>query len=347
LLSSYARTCLLPEHGVSPKAMETPLDHLGGKRVSSIARVIHVYEDKNANMPPDQLKIVVGIATSGRREVLTQMIGNLADQSRLPDSLVICPIRKEDVDEASLQCFPKQSTLVFGPVGLPAQRNKILSTIANADIVVFFDDDFFPDARYIENVEKLFKAYPEVVAVTGTLIADGAQGPGLTVEEGLELIRSEANSPRNAEEPIKGYGAYGCNMAYRLGPVLDHYVLFDENLPLYGWQEDIDFSVRIRQYGEIIKSSALRGVHLGTKVGRTSGIRFGYSQIANPIYLVRKGSMSGRHAAKLISRNIAANVTRSMFPEAWVDRRGRLKGNLLALIDIMRGRISPGRILQL
>lgn len=301
----------------------------------------------NANMPADKANIVVGIATAGRREVLARMIGNLVNQTRLPDSLVICPIRKEDVDEASLQCFPNPSSLVWGAVGLPAQRNKILSAVAAADIVVFFDDDFFPDARYIENVERLFKTYPEVVAVTGTLIADGAQGPGLTVEEGLGLIQSEAGSPPNADEPIKGYGAYGCNMAYRLKPVIDHRVLFDENLPLYGWQEDIDFSVRIRQYGEIIKSSALRGVHLGIKVGRTSGIRFGYSQIANPIYLIRKGSMSGRHAAKLISRNIAANMMRSIFPEAWVDRRGRLKGNLLALIDIMRGRISPGRILQL
>ena len=278
-------------------------------------------------MPADKANIVVGIATAGRREVLARMIGNLVNQTRLPDSLVICPIRKEDVDEASLQCFPNPSSLVWGAVGLPAQRNKILSAVAAADIVVFFDDDFFPDARYIENVERLFKTYPEVVAVTGTLIADGAQGPGLTVEEGLGLIQSEAGSPPNADEPIKGYGAYGCNMAYRLKPVIDHRVLFDENLPLYGWQEDIDFSVRIRQYGEIIKSSALRGVHLGIKVGRTSGIRFGYSQIANPIYLIRKGSMSGRHAAKLISRNIAANMMRSIFPEAWVDRRGRLKGN--------------------
>jgi hypothetical protein len=46
-------------------------------------------------------------------------------------------------------------------------------------------------------------------------------------------------------------------------------------------------------------------------------------------------------------RNIAANIARSFFPEPWVDRKGRLKGNLLALIDIARGRDSPGRILQL
>jgi hypothetical protein len=136
-------------------------------------------------------------------------------------------------------------------------------------------------------------------------------------------------------------------MAFRLKPVIEHGILFDENLPLYGWQEDIDFSLRVMPYGRIVKSESLCGVHLGIKLGRTSGVRFGYSQIANPVYLIRKGSMSWRHANKLMWRNIAANIARSFFPEPWVDRKGRLKGNLLALIDIARGRDSPGRILQL
>jgi hypothetical protein len=136
-------------------------------------------------------------------------------------------------------------------------------------------------------------------------------------------------------------------MAFRLKPIVGHNVVFDENLPLYGWQEDIDFSRRVRPYGRIVRSQTLRGVHLGIKLGRTSGVRFGYSQIANPVYLIRKGSMSWRHAAKLIWRNLAANLLRSVYPEPWIDRKGRLKGNCLAIVDIAIGRISPGRILQL
>ena len=298
-------------------------------------------------MPAEKLDIVVGIATSGRREVLARNIAALADQTRLPDRLVICPVKEADVDEQSLKDFPRPSLVVRGPVGLPAQRNKILSAITNADIVVFFDDDFFPGPRYIENLASIFTARPDVVAVTGALIADGARGPGLTVEEGLQLIHSDAKSLSTAGELTEQYGTYGCNMAFRLKPVIDHGILFDENLPLYGWQEDIDFSLRVRPYGRIVNSAALRGVHLGIKLGRTSGIRFGYSQIANPVYLIRKGSMSWRHANKLMWRNIAANVARSFFPEPWVDRKGRLKGNVLALMDIIRGRSSPGRILQL
>ena len=71
-----------------------------------------------------------------------------------------------------------------------------------------------------------------------------------------------------------------------------------------------------------------------------------YSQIANPIYLVRKGTMPRSYAYLLIRRNVAANLLGSFRPEPWIDRRGRLAGNALALADIAIGRISPQRILQ-
>jgi hypothetical protein len=57
--------------------------------------------------------------------------------------------------------------------------------------------------------------------------------------------------------------------------------------------------------------------------------------------------MTWRHAVKLIWRNLAANLLRSIYPEPWIDRKGRLKGNCLAILDIAIGRSSPGRILQL
>jgi hypothetical protein len=34
-------------------------------------------------------------------------------------------------------------------------------------------------------------------------------------------------------------------------------------------------------------------------------------------------------------------LTRSVSPEPYLDRRGRLYGNLLGLCDILRGRINP------
>ena len=78
-------------------------------------------------------------------------------------------------------------------------------------------------------------------------------------------------------------------MIVRTAPVLAHGLRFDENLPLYGWLEDIDFARSIAPYGRVVKSMLLRGVHLGVKRGRTSGVKLGYSQIANPLYMLEKG----------------------------------------------------------
>ena len=298
-------------------------------------------------MPTPQLKIAVGIATTGRRDVLSETIDLIARQSRPADRLVICPVTTDDIDQAALDRFPSPTSVVRGVTGLPAQRNLILNAVLDADIIVFFDDDFFPRRDYLAAVESLFLAAPDVAAITGRPIEDGAHGPGLSVERGIALISETTRKLSPDGQLADTYGTYGCNMAFRARWIRDHGIRFDENLPLYGWQEDIDFSSQLRRFGRVVESDWLQGVHLGFKMGRTSGIRLGYSQIANPLYLMRKGTMPWPYARSLMVRNLAANLIRSVKPEPWIDRRGRLKGNALALLDAVFGRVSPHRILSL
>lgn len=301
---------------------------------------------KNSIASAGRLNIAVGIATSGRRKILSRTLDLISQQTRLPDSLVICPAVSEDMDPESIERFPFSTAVRLGRRGLTAQRNVILSVAGDADIIVFFDDDFFPQADYLAEVEKIFVLNTDVVAVTGRPMRDGANGPGLSAEDALAMIFTDVRKPTNLAIS-KTYGTYGCNMAFRMSPIRQHGLLFDEDLPLYGWQEDIDFSRRLSPFGRIIESNSLCGVHLGAKGGRTSGVRVGYSQIANPIYLIRKGTVSIAFGWSLMWRNVLANLAKSISSEPWVDRRGRLRGNCLALIDLVLGRISPQRILHL
>jgi hypothetical protein len=296
-------------------------------------------------MTPSRLKIAVGIATAGRRDVVQQTIGFLRNQTRLPDLLVACPLASDKLSDRDFPGFPFPVVVTSGPVGLCAQRNAILAKAIECDLIVFFDDDFIAESHYLQELEKIFLNNPDVAAATGFMLADDVTGPGLTIEQGLKIVQSNARNGSDVLEPVPGL--YGCNMAYRMQHIRDNRLKFDENLPLYGWQEDIDFSLQVAPLGRMVKSDRLMGVHLGVKAGRTSGVRLGYSQIANPVYLSKKGTMSWQHARKLISRNIAANLARSIYPEPWIDRHGRLKGNILALMDLLRGKASPARILQL
>jgi len=293
-----------------------------------------------------KLNIAVGVATAGRKSILGHMLELIARQTRRPDVLIACPATLDDLDPEALQSLPFKTVVIAGKRGTSSQRNQILAAADASDIIVFFDDDFFPQLNYLEELEKIFLDRADVVAVTGRPIYDGVNGPGLDADAALKLIVQ--NAPERREYVLAPtYGTYGCNMAFRMNPIREHAILFDETLPLYGWQEDIDFSRQLAAFGHIVDANVLSGVHLGVKRGRTSGVRFGYSQIANPVYLVRKGTMSLSFAGPLICRNVLANIGKSLRPEPWIDRRGRLKGNCLALFDLVRGCISPRRILEL
>jgi GT2 family glycosyltransferase len=234
----------------------------------------------------------------------------------------------------------------MSPAGLPRQRNAMLDAASDFDIMLFLDDDFLVDARYVGTVHAVFAAEPDVVVATGMPYADDVKGPGLSVARGRCLIEAAGNPALDTGFIAAPHG-YGCNMAIRLTAARQHGVRFDERLPLYGWSEDIDFSHSLGRHGRIVKLRGARGVHLGVKSGRASGRRLGYSQIANPLYLRHKGSYSWRRAAGSVGRNLAANLARAVWSEPYIDRRGRLLGNMLAFGDLCLGRLRPERVLDL
>ncbi|MGI8569104.1 MAG: glycosyltransferase family 2 protein [Methylocella sp.] len=288
----------------------------------------------------------MGIATAGRCSVLAETLVELGRQTRLPDALFVCPAARADFDASQAVQLPFPVNVVGAPRGLSVQRNAILAAAQDFDVLMFFDDDFLAVPSYLAELEKCFAAHGSVVAADGHVLADGIMGPGLDIASARAILAS-FEAPKADLPLVSIYRAYGCNMALRLAPVRANGLRFDENLPLYGWAEDLDFCRQLAAYGLIVSNARMAGVHLGIKVGRTSGVRFGYSQIANPYYLWRKGTHRPGHALRQIVRNVGANVVRSLSPEPWVDRRGRLFGNTLGFADLIRGRLDPKRILEL
>lgn len=250
-------------------------------------------------------------------------------------------------DEAKALCIPE---VILSPKGLPAQRNAGLKlVIDDSDIVVFFDDDYIPSIYALEGIARAFEIYPELSGLTGKLVSDGIGGPGIDPADAVALIETwdaNPNALSGITKPKKladRRGLYGCNMAFRTSRIGD--IRFDERLPLYGWLEDIDFSSRIP--GSKIVTDALVGVHCGVKRGRElRGDMLGYSQIANPFYLWKKGSIKARFGLKLAARNMLSNHARVFWAEPWVDRKGRARGNWRAIKDIILAKSAPEKILN-
>ena len=294
-------------------------------------------------------RLAVGIPTRGRPAILKETLEDLDRQSRLADEVFVVYMEPSDIGDAA-SVFPKVRFLRGqGLGGSCSQRNQLIDAAAGRhDLIFIMDDDCYLQREYLERVEQTFAADASVVAATGRLLANGATGPGLTGEYARSLLGGISSVPTlEAARPQEVYNTDGCNMAFRMDVLTKRKVRFDEMMPGYAWYEDIDFSRRLLPFGKVVMVPGAQAVHLGVKVGKTSGKRYGYSQVANPIYLARKGVVSWLFAVNRMGRNILANAVKSLKPEPYIDRDGRLRGNCLALRDWVQGRVRPDRILEL
>ena len=290
------------------------------------------------------MKVAIVIASVGRPVELARWVEHCRRQTLAPSALIFSIASDADIPAGFAD---PAVTVLRGPKGSCHQRNAGLDAlVASApDVVAFFDDDYVPGRRCIEGIARVFAAHVDLVGTTGHLLADGIHSAGIDYATAAAMVERYDAAQTDIDTTLDdAWGTYGCNMAFRWSAV--HDIRFDERLPLYAWQEDVDFSRRLRDRGRIARTGAFAGVHQGVKGGRTAGQKFGYSQIANPLYLMRKGTMPVHEGLWLMARNVGSNHAKALRPEPWVDRKGRVAGNWRAVRDLVTGRLRPERILD-
>lgn len=300
-------------------------------------------------------KIILIVATKGRPAEVSMLIEHLSAQNVKPQVVVIVGSSHEDVSSVSAMTSNsfKMAVVISDVAGITFQRNEGLRWLIRHELldsdslVIFFDDDFRPAEDWIQKCSELMEKNIDVVGLTGLVLADGAQSGAIDEDQSTLFLEGKIPpTPHWASGPQREIDSvYGCNMAFRGSVMLQ--CKFDENLPLYSWQEDRDMTGQVGRFGKVLFVPSCRGVHLGSKGGRTSGLRFGYSQIANMFYMFRKGTTSSYHLRRFVTRALVSNSARSIYTKRNVDYFGRLRGNLIAIFDLMRGRVDPRRILDL
>ena len=297
------------------------------------------------------------IPTKGRAQECRDLIQYLANQTLKPKATIFVGVEDSDVEGIQEQPgFSKIGGIVARSefAGGSRQRNVGIDIVVamieqNSQwFITFFDDDFRPSVNWLESAANALNQDPSVSALTGQVLADGIFGPGIEeaeVKEHLVQNRPDGKCWAQGDTIRLVEALYGCNMAIRGTVFAD--ARFDERLPLYSWQEDRDFSFYAKKFGKVIYHPSPRGVHMGSKRGRNSGLRMGYSQIANIIYLRSKHTISLPVCFKFLGKAIVANSLKSFSRNPYIDYPGRLRGNLIAFSDIIRGRLKPERILAL
>ncbi len=286
--------------------------------------------------PAFSRRVTVGVATRGRPEHVRRVVERLRRQTLRPAYILIAYVEPDDI--AGLGDAP-DLVLIASAAGLTRQRNAILDRLpAGTEVIAFFDDDFLPHPQWLQRAVAAFDRADDVVCVTGHVVANGVGGGEIDAEAGLALVASAAPADW-VEDDVS---PYGCNMAFRRAALGD--LRFDERLPLYGWLEDRDFAARVaRGGGRQLRLGASVGVHLGVGAGRMADRRLGYAQIANPLYLLKRRTMTPRDFVRRIATDLGSNLCKA--PRS-APRRRRLAGNLIALGEALIGRCTPERALR-
>lgn len=290
--------------------------------------------------PPVRAAVV--LASAGRPSLLAEAMAYVDAQTRARfTSVVSVP------DEASLPESDRLTgwQIVTGTRGLAAQRNAGLDALPDVDVVFFFDDDAVVRHDYMARGLAFFAAHPEVVGLTGRVLLDGATSGEVSPEVAADAVQTSLIEPLSGRwRPTREL--YGCNFAIRLSAARE--LRFDERLPLYSWLEDHDVARRLMKVGVLANVEDCVIVHrAAASGGRQAHRRLGYSQVMNPVHLWRKKSFPTWLAAYELFPRVVKNVVRSVAGHEASWRRQRVRGNLLAAMDILRGRITPERITQL
>jgi GT2 family glycosyltransferase len=246
------------------------------------------------------------VCTRNRIEELTRFCLSVARQTRPPQQLIVVdasdeviplPARLVDrlerrgVELVHVSCEP----------GLTRQRNRALQW-AKSDWVAYFDDDVALDEDYnrvfLRECERLV-GESGAAGMQGTITNVTVSRPARRLIDRLFLLTSNTETcskfqasgnmlwpalPLGSRSPVAALN--GCCQAYPR-TVLDR-ISFNENLPGYAYKEDVEFSRRARQFGQLWQLRDARLLHFRPESrGRPDRRRMAYLTIYNDHLLYR------------------------------------------------------------
>ena len=293
-------------------------------------------------------EIAIIIATKARPRVLAETLQSLSRQTR-PAAYIYASV--SSLEDAPSGVVDPGIIVLVGSPGGSAQRNTAIRHVpTEVQYIAFFDDDVEIHPSYLDHAVSFLEKNPDVVALSGIMLADG----NISRDEACALLEHDTTWMSGAWLRDRGphHVLYACNAIVRAEPMRQ--TLFDENLPLYSYGEDYELSLRLKKFGRVGRLSNAVGVHLQTPAARVSGKRYGYALVANNWYFIKKGVCHlaapwsyVRFVLIVVLRRLCINLGNVLSGKLQRDPWGQIQGNLLAVVDIICGRSSPQRILDL
>jgi GT2 family glycosyltransferase len=237
--------------------------------------------------------------------------------------------------------------------GLTRQRNAGAKEAAG-DIIHFIDDDVDLDREYLEELDRVFcdRRNEDVAGAGGTVtnarrlaryavllkkafLLNHDYGSGRLQPSGYSAFGYNRGFKKPVEVQILG----GCCASYRRS-VLEEYQ-FDENLPGYGLQEDVDFSWRVSRKYRLMFVPGAKLIHNQSRAGRAGPARYYYFYLYNHFYLSFKNlPRTLDHIAAIGYSHLAATLgimCIAAYRGSGQPLLGALRAHAKMAADIMKG----------
>lgn len=233
------------------------------------------------NMPS---KVAVVIATYNRPKSLVKVLEALEQQTLTPDIVVV--VDASPTATESLPEFLSSFTVTYlksTKGSLPAQKNLAIDYLLenwSGDFVQILDDDTFPKSTFLETLAAFLSANPNAVGASGFCISESPDFvssvflkkigiPGIKQKiysilglDGLEpgrVVRGGIGIFADPSEPISRVEWLHGTSMYRF-TLFDH-ISYLGSLPGSALCEDLDFSTKALEYGQLFSISEARIEH--------------------------------------------------------------------------------------
>jgi GT2 family glycosyltransferase len=276
------------------------------------------------------------IATNKRPDSMKELYNNLKLQELMPNEVIIVDSSNtRDINYSWFQSNWELKEIYNVEPTLPKQRNIGISMLNNkSDIIIFLDDDVLLDNDYLKNINKIYEddKINEIAGVGGFVIGQD------------ENFKPFQTNPiiKNGHQLYNIKTLYGCNMSYRK-QVVDK-IKFDENLLLYAFLEDKDYSLSANQYGLVVRTKEATLKHLRVPTSRISESKFGFAIVGNNYYVMNKHNCFKLKIFFTVMKLVIFALVNSIL---YKSKRTRFKGSYTAFKQIISGNFDTKNILML
>tara|TARA_X000000950_G_scaffold219456_1_gene264286 strand:+ start:954 stop:1874 length:921 start_codon:yes stop_codon:yes gene_type:complete len=301
------------------------------------------------------MNFVTILCSKGRPIVLDETVVSILKQDSLPSKILLVVTCNADFLESTLLRDERVMASISPVAGLTAQRNYGISCIQNqnVEITIFLDDDVELEISFFTKMLYLFSKYPDIIGISAESVIGGASADRSYAKKVINDLNTVPMDRLKVRDSGKYCLCHGCNMFFRTSLFGEE--LFDEELPLYSYGEDYDFSLRASRHGKVGKVSGIGFAHLTYPGGRVSEKKRGYSIVANNYYFLKKRVQHVtiflgyiRFWLVIVFKETFSVGIKSITLNKNYHRtyRDHFFGRCLAVFDVIRGNSSPNKILK-